>query len=144
MATATIFPSSDVTADWDNTTGATHWDEINELVSSPTDASFIDTSTDDDVDEFGMTDSPANTDEVSNIELHVRAQIDDASATAIIRCEFFHTAGTPVTGNPQDINGANLGGYGVLGNATKTWPTLTLTRVQADSLQLRTTFMNAP
>lgn len=145
MANVDLLPNGDITTDWDTVNpGPNHWEAIDELVSAPNDTDFIETVTISDADEFTMEDTPANCDEVTNLELHVRAKIDDAAATAIIRCEYFHTAGTPVTGNPQDINGANLGGYGVLGNATKTWPTLTLTKVQADSLQLRTTFLAAP
>lgn len=143
MATADIYPSSDVTADWDTTTGATHWDEINEDPASPTDASYIETTTDGDVDEFGMTDAPANTSQVTQIDVTLRARLTDpGESAASIQCDLFHSAGTPVTGNPKTYVGADFGGYGVLGNASKSWTTLTLTRTQANTLQKRITFNN--
>ena len=141
MATVNVLPNSDVTTDWDTVNpGPNHYEAIDELVISPNDTDYIETTTLDDVDEFGMEDTPANTDEVTQIEDHTRAQIDDSSGNAFIRVEYFHSAGTPVTGNPKDISQADCGGDGVLGNVTKTWSGLTLTKAQADSLQKRVSF----
>lgn len=144
MATADLLPNSDVTTNWDTAVpGGTHYTCIDELVSAPTDGDYIETTTLDDVDEFGMEDTPANTDEVTQVDVHIRAKIDDVSDAAYIRIELFHSAGTPVTGNPKDVSTTDLGGEGVLGNATKSWTGLTLTKAQADSLQTRVTFKSA-
>jgi hypothetical protein len=94
------------------------------------------------VDEFGMEDSPGNTSEVTQIDINMRGQIDDASATARIQVDLFHSAGTPVSGNPKYVDGTDFGGYGVLGEITPlSWTTLTLTKTQVDSLQTRVTFL---
>lgn len=141
MATADLLPNADVTTEWDTVEpGPNHYEAINELVSGPTDADYIETTTLDDTDEFGMEDTPANTDEVTQVAVHIRAKIDDVSDNAFIRIELFHSAGTPVTGNPKDVSTTDLGGEGILGNATKTWTALTLTKAQADSIQTRVTF----
>ncbi len=140
MATANLKPMSDVTADWDTTTGANHYGEIDE--GTPySDADYIETTTISDIDEFGMEDTPANLSECTQIDINMRAQIDDASATAKIQCDLFHSAGTPVSGNPQIFDGADFGGYGVMGEKTESWTTLTLTKTQMDSLQTRITFL---
>jgi len=143
MPVANILPDGDVTANWDVTTGATHWDEVNEKTvlsgGSPDDATFVETPTDSDVDEFTLQDAPVNTDLVNTIDVQIRAKIDDGASLAKIRLELFHSGSTPVTGNPKDVVGGDLGGYGVLGEATKQWGSLSLTRTQANSLQLRQT-----
>jgi hypothetical protein len=141
MATTNLKPDSDVTADWDTTTGANHFGEIDE--GSPYgDADYIETVTINDIDEFTMEDTPANTSEVTQIDINCRGQIDDASATARIQFDLFHSAGTPVSGNPKYADGVAFGGYGVLGEITPlSWTTLTLTKTEADSLQCRITFL---
>jgi hypothetical protein len=140
MATANIKPNSDETTQWDTTTGVDHYTEIDE--GAPyNDASYIETQTVGDVDEFGLESVPANTSQVTALAVNYRGQIDDAGATAKVRLELTHSGGTPVTGNPKDVTGADLGGYGVLGTVVKTWSGLTLTRAQANTLQLKATFL---
>ena len=141
MATTNLKPMSDVTANWDTTTGGNHYGEIDEGVTY-SDADYIETVTISDVDEFGMEDTPANTSQVTQIDLNIRGQIDDVSATARIQVDLFHTAGTPVTGNPKYVTGTNFGGYGTLGTySALSWTSLTLTKTEADSLQCRITFL---
>lgn len=140
MPTTNIVPTSDVTANWDTTTGANHYGEIDEGTGTPSDADYIETTTLSDVDEFGLGDTPANTDTVTQVDLNIRARITDSGGTKVIRCELFHSAGTPVTGNPKDITTTDLGGSGVLATVQKSWTSLSLTKAQADSLQLRLTF----
>lgn len=141
MATVNLKPMSDVTADWDNSTGANHYGEIDE--GTPyTDGEYIDTVGINDVDEFGMEDTPANLSECTQIDLNMRGQLDDASATARIQVDLFHSAGTPVAGNPKYVDGADFGGYGTLGTITPlSWAGLTLTKTEMDSLQARVTFL---
>jgi len=141
MAIKIVLPISDVSAGWDTSTGGNHYGEIDEDISdSYSDADYVETSTIDSADEFGLTDMEANCNEVTNIEVHIRGSITDSSGNAYIRAELFHTAGTPLTDNPQDCTQAQFGGDGVIGTVTKTWSSDTLTKAQADSLQLKLTF----
>ena len=141
MASVNVKPLTDVTADWDNSTAASHYETIDE--GSPySDADYIDTVTINDVDEFTMGDTPANCSEVTAIAVNCKGQIDDASATARIQFDLFHSAGSPVAGNSKYADGVDFGGYGVLGEITPlSWTGLTLTKTEADSLQCRITFL---
>jgi hypothetical protein len=144
MATINRYVDGDITAGWDTAVpGGTHYTTIDEGTvlggHTPSDADYVETTTMDDVDEYTVEDTPANTSQVTSITVNWRGQIDDVSATAKVQLDLFHSSGTPVTGNPKTITGADLGGYGVLGEVAKTWSTLTLTKTQADSLQVRQT-----
>lgn len=145
MATINLKVDGDVTTDWDTTTGANHFGEIDEGTvlggNTPSDVDYVETTTISDVDEFTVEATPANTSQVTQVDVNIRAQIDDASATARIQLDLFHSAGTPVTGNPKYVDGTDLGGYGTLGEVARSWTSLTLTKAQADSLQLRQTFL---
>lgn len=143
MPTTNVKPTADVTTQWTPTPGGAHWSTIDELASAPNDTDYIETTTLDAVDEFQLGDVPANTDQVTSITLNIRARITDSNGLAYLRCELFHSSGTPVTGNPKDVSIADLGGSGVYGVASKTWGGLTLSKAQANSLQLRTTFKSA-
>lgn len=140
MSEVNIKPTSDVTANWDNSTGANHFGEIDE--GDPyTDAEYIDTGTFDSVDEFGMEDVPDNTDQVTSITANIRTELTDSSETAKLQVDLFHSGGTPVDGNPKYVLASDLGGYGVLATTTKTWGSLSLTKTQANSIQSRLTFL---
>lgn len=143
MATTNLVLDGDVTTDWDTTTGANHYTEIDEGTGTPSDADYIATTTINDVDEFTLSATPANTSQVTQVDVNLRGYIDDGSSTARIQVDMFHTAGTPVTGNPKYVDGTGFGGYGTTpGTATAlSWTGLTLTKAQADTLQLRLTFL---
>ena len=146
MPTTIVVPNGDVTTQWDTlepTSPTTHYTKIDEGTASPDDADYIETVTVNDVDEWTLGDTPANVSEVTQVVVSFRARITDASATANIELRLFHSSGTAVTGNPQVVTIANLGGSGVLATVTKTWSGLTLTKAQADSLQLRATFLGS-
>jgi hypothetical protein len=141
MPVAPVLPNSDVTTNWDTVDpGPNHYEAVNEQTSTPTDADFIETTTLNDDDRFGFEASPGNTDQVTQVDVHVRAKIDDSANTAFIRVELFHSGSTQV-GSEVDLDGTDFGGYGTLGNATAQWTTLTLTKAQADSLEVELTFM---
>lgn len=147
MPTTTVFPLTDVTANWDTiepTSPTTHFDKVDEGTASPTDTDYIQTVTVGDVDEWTLGDTPSNASEITQVVVNFRANITDASGTANIELRLFHSGSTAVTGNPQVVTIANIGGSGA-GPTTvaKTWPTLTLTKAQADSLTLRATFLGS-
>lgn len=142
MAVITRFCDGDVTTDWDLAVpGATHWDATDDAVLSPKDGELIRTKTANDVDESTVADMPGGAGSTSEISVKFRGQINDPSTTAKIRLELFHTSGTPVSGNPKDVTGADLGGYSKLGTVTKTWSSLSLTEAQMNTLQLKRTLL---
>jgi len=146
MPSVNLKVDGDVTTQWDTVVpGPNHWEAIDEGTTLggniPDDADYIETVTVADVDEFTVEATPPNTDTVSQVVVNLRGQIDDSAATARIQVDLFHSSGTPVTGNPKYVTGTNFGGYGVLGEYALTWSGLTLTKVQADSLQVRKTFL---
>jgi len=147
MPTAPILPTGDSgTQNWDTlepTSPTTHYTKIDEGTTSPDDADYIETVTVGDVDEWALGDTPSNASEITQVVVNFRARITDASGTANIELRLFHSGSTPVTGNPQVVTIANLGGSGTLATVAKTWPTLTLTKAQADSLTLRATFLGS-
>lgn len=139
MATIFILPAADVTANW-TSTGANHWDEINEEVLSPTDGTYVDTTTISDDFEVTFTASPANLSECTQIDIGIRGQIDDAGGNARISLDLSHTAGTPI-GSTVYSAGADFGGYGVLGNDFHSFTTLTLTKAEVDTLSAEIIFL---
>lgn len=146
MATTTILPGTpDITAvDWTETGKTTHWEcleyDISE-VPAGMDTDYIETTTIGHDFELTFTDSPGNTSEVTQIDLSFRGVITDASATARLEVRLDHSTGTPVTGGTKYIDGDDFGGYGVLGNHTLQYTGLTLTKAEADSLQVEVIFL---
>jgi len=148
MPSTTVVPTSDVSAGWDTivpTTPTTHFDKIDEGTVTPNDADYIETTTVGDVDRFALGDTPSNTSEVTQIDIPVRGFLEDVSATAKVRLELFHSGTTAVTGNPKDIVGADYGGYGTTPATApaKSWTAISLTKAQADSLELQATFLGS-
>ena len=146
MATFNLTLDGDDTADWDTTTGGNHFGEIDEGTTSPTDASYIATVTPDDIDQFTLTATPTNTSQVTQVDVNLRGYIDDASAAAKIEVSLYHT-GTTLIGSAIELAGADLGGYGTTPTTTTAgklrWSGLTLTKAQADSLEVRVKFLAA-
>jgi hypothetical protein len=135
----TARPTADVTTGWDTAEPAgDHYSTVDDDPLAPDDGDYIYTETMDDTDEYEVTDAPAALDDVTQIDRTIRAQIIDPAGTARLELRLFHSSGTPVTGNPKYVNGADLGGYGVLGNATVSWTSLSLTKAQMDTVQMRT------
>lgn len=143
MAVATLLPDGDITTDWNTTEPdppTTHYTSINEGTDTPSDVDYNETPDDADVDECSFEASPADVSQVTQIVIKYRGKIDDVGATATIELNLFHSAGTPVSGNPQICTVADFGGTGNIATVTKTWPGLTLTKAEIDSVQLRQTF----
>lgn len=146
MAAANVKPDSDGTVQWDMDPAglADHYTYLDEGTSlgggSPDDSNFVRTSTNNEYEEYGFEDSPGDAGQITQIDLHLRGQVNDTLNAAYIRLELYHSGGTPVTGNPKDVSQADLGGHGVTGEVTKTWSGLSLTKTQFDSLVLVQTF----
>lgn len=156
MAITTVFPDGDVTTDWDTiepTTPTTHFDKIDEDVDTPTDTNYIETTTVNDTDRFTIGASPANTSEVTSFTVNVRGYLTDVSATARYRINVYRAGPVELTGSPQFITGANLGGYGTTlttykgvsfsGNMGGSGTGGALTKAEFDSLEVEVTFLGS-
>ena len=146
MATTNLTLDGDDTADWDTTTGGNHFGEIDEGTASPSDADYVATTTADDIDQFTLTATPSNTSQVTQVDVNLRGYIDDATAAAKIEVSLYHT-GTTLIGAAIELDGGDLGGYGTTPTTTSAgdlrWSSLTLTKTQADSLEVRIKFLVA-
>lgn len=146
MANQTLLPDADVTTNWTTFgAGTAHWDRIDEDVSgTPDDTNGVETTTLTNDDRWGFQNTPANTNLVSVVDVSVRCGITDASSNAYIAVSLYHS-GNPGTqvGATQNIVVADLpDNNGTLGNVTKQWSGLSLTKAQADGLQVRVVFNN--
>ena len=145
MATTNLtLVSPDITTGWTATGGdTTHYTEIDEGTAAPSDADYTFTTTINATDEFTLLDTPANTSEVTQIDVNIRGYIDDGSSTARFEVSLWHTGGASQVGANKYLTGTELGGYGTTPTTASalSWTTLTLTKTQADSLQLRVKFL---
>lgn len=148
MPTTTLSIDGEVTANWDTTTGANHWDEINEDPDSPTDGTYIETITLTDDDRFTFSSSPGNTNLVTQIDLDVRCGITDASNASYIACSLYHSTSTQIgtTLNITAVTSApgttEVLNDGTLKKCTLSWSGLSLTKTQIDSLEVKFVFNN--
>jgi hypothetical protein len=155
MPVTRVFPTGDITTEWDTlvpTSPTTHYTKLDEG-SPATDADYIETTTLTDVFECTLGDTPGNTDTVTQVAVNIKARITDSGGNAYIRLTLWDTTVSPnvvvsdVGVSPdeayKDVTTTDLGGSGVLAKVTKTWTGLTLTKAQADGLQLRAVFDNA-
>jgi hypothetical protein len=140
VAIYTLYPDGDgAIVEWDST-DTTHYTEIDEGVVGADDGDYIHTGTANDRDVIDFEDPGVAG--VSYLELTVRAQLNDDAGTGRLRVDLAHSGGTPITGSPQYITAADLGGYGVLGSKALNWtPSTPLTAFQAASLQVRFTLL---
>jgi len=145
VPTANIVPDGDVLTGWDKvhpTTPETHFDKLDEGTSAPEDSYYVESTILGAVDSFTLTASPGDLSTLTAVDLNYRARIVDPSFQRTIQLDLFHTGGTPVAGNPQIVKVSDLGGSGVIATVQKSWPGLSLTKAQADSLECRTTHSN--
>lgn len=144
MAVTLVVPTADSgTQDWTPTGAATTYETIDETIASANDTDYVETTGIGDVVRVALGDTPANTNEVTAVGVNVRGVITDVATTAKIECRLYHS-GNPGTliGTMQTLDGTAFGGYGTLGTATALdWTGLTLTKVQADGLEVSFTFV---
>jgi hypothetical protein len=96
MATDNLFPNGDAAANWDSSTGATHWDEVNEPIASADDATWIQTNTEGDVDTFDLTPTVVTDDAtVTQVDVSFRYLSSGAAAGNNIDVDFL------IGGSPQ-------------------------------------------
>lgn len=140
MPSANLKPNADKAAGWDTAVPAgAHWSTVDEGVTTPDDADYIQTETIGSQDQLHFESAPGNVSLVTQVVANVRGQIDDAAATAVVNLKLYKTGDVQV-GTIRALNGASFGGYGVLGNTTATWSGLSLTRAEADDLYVQYTF----
>lgn len=149
MPTAVMLPDADITTNWTKTgAGADHHDVVDEDISvSYDDNDYVSTTTLTNDERFGFQATPANTNTVTYIALHVRAGITDNTNAAYIRITLYHSTSTQI-GSTQDITcgpAADVPNDGTITTVTKNWDLSgsPLTKAQADSLEAKFVFNNA-
>lgn len=111
---------------------------------TPDDTTYVNTQTANDVEEFGFGSIPIAATLVTQLAVNVRGWIDDADSEtdSYIKLELFHSSGTPVSGNPKTVTSTDFGGQRTKAEVTKTWTGLSLTKTQADSIELQMTLVD--
>ena len=142
MAIEFLHPNGDVTTNWDEVVpSGTHWTALDEdPVKEPNDGDFIKSKTAGDDDRWTIDDTAQGAaEDIFQIFVRVRAQINDPASTGKIRIELFHSGSTSL--GTKDIIGADLGGYGKIGVARKDYTGLSLNDTQGDSLEMKATLL---
>ena len=141
--TANIVPDGDVTKEWDKlqpATPETHFDKLNEGTGAPEDSTYVESGTLGAIEQYTLTASPGDLSTLTDVAINYRARILDVSFQQTIELRLFHTDSvTPVAGNPKIVYVETLGGSGIIKTVALVWSGLTLTKAQADSLELQTT-----
>lgn len=142
MATATLFPDGDITAGWGRVmpVGGAHYAAISEGADAANPATWLESKKAGEVDRWSLSASPANVLSVSAVKVNVRARFTDARHQMRVRLELFHTTSTQV-GGPLEVSLNDLGGSGVSAKASVEWTGLSLTKAQADSLEVQATHL---
>lgn len=151
MATTNLALDGDRTTNWDTSTGANHYDQIYEGTGSPNDSAYIQTTTLNDTDQFTLGATPANTSSVTEVTVNVRGYLDDDSNGVRLAVSLWRDmTGTPTqVGTTQYITvGAGAGQFDAYGTtlsvAAVTFSGLSLTKAQADDLEVRIVFEAIP
>jgi hypothetical protein len=138
-SSAALAFTGDDTALWDSATaqGPGHYSEL-EVIASYNDTYHVDTTTADDIDQYTVDTTPADVDTVKAVEVQLRGYIDDGSSAAAIEVTLWHT-GTTQVGAAQYLTGTDFGGYNTTYQTASslTWSGLSLTKAQADTLEVR-------
>jgi hypothetical protein len=145
MATVNILPDGTGTSNWTVYPSGTANAAVDEGTAiggyTPNDADYIYSNVASQNVTLTWGDTPSDTNLVTSIALHVRAKIDDGNASGKIQVDLYHSGSTQV-GSAQYVTGADLGVvYGIIGECTKTWSGLTLTKTQVDSLTTKFTLL---
>lgn len=108
---------------------------------TPDDTNGVETYTPNNADMYalGNLSAAATGGVITRIDVNYRGWIDDdtGETDTYIELRLFHSSGTPVTGNPKTINSTDLGGQRVIAEVQRSWTGLTLTKTQADSLEVQ-------
>lgn len=146
MAETNVVPDSTGTNDWTIYPSGTAHAALDEGTTlgggTPNDSDYIYAQAANDDVTLGFGNTPADANLITSITLNTRAKIDDGNGTARIEVKLYHSTSTQI-GSTQYITGANLGGYGTLGEYALTWSSLTLTKTQADSLTVKYTLLSS-
>ena len=139
MADTNVHPDSTGTNQWTIYPSGTAHGAVDEGTSAgghtPDDGDYIYAQTANYSVTLGWGDTPSDANLITSIALHVRAKIDDGNGTGQIEVKAYHSTSTQI-GSTLYVTGSDLGGYGVIGECTKTWSGLSLTKTQADSLTI--------
>lgn len=113
---------------------------------TPNDDNYLETQTGGNAEQLGLGNlsAAATGGVITRIDVNWRGWVDDddGETDSYVELRLYHSGGTPVTGNPKTINSTDLGGQRVIAEVTKSWTGLTLTKTQADSLEIRQTLID--
>lgn len=108
---------------------------------SPDDSDGVETQTANNADRYslGNLSAAATGGIITQIDVNYRGWVDDADSEtdSYTELRLYHSGSTEVTGNPKTINSTDLGGQRVIAEVMKSWTGLTLTKAQADSLEIQ-------
>lgn len=128
--------------------GIFHADEVSEGTAGsghvPDDTDYVHTQTANNAEQFTINPVPDNVQFVTQVDINIRCWIDDADSEtdSYIELRLYHSSGIAVTGNPKTINSTDLGGQRVLAEVTRSWTGLNLTKVEANTLEVRQTLID--
>ena len=150
MATTVLTPNADSSPkQWTPSINTLiHYSMIDEGTNTgggtPDDSDYIETQIPNNASQFSFLAMPSTTTAVSQIDVNIRGWIDDADGEtdSYIELRLFHSGSTPVAGNPKTVTSTDLGGQRVIGEVTKSWTGLSLTKAQLDSIELKTTLID--
>ncbi len=139
LASATLVPDEDITTGWDNSTGATHWDEINEaLGSAGQDDDHIYTylssgsgSNSSFTDKFELTDPTDCIIQCTEITVKLRTKSYDADICNL-EIKLFESDGTTQIGATWTISDITSS----FAKKTNTWSGLDLSAADIDGLRI--------
>ena len=149
-------PTANIRADGDSTplqwtkvgTGTFHADVLFPGPSgsgyTPDDNTYLEAQTANNADQLTLDFVPDNVQFVTQIEVNIRCWIDDADSEtdSYIELRLYHSSGVAVAGNPKTINSTDLGGQRVLAEVTRIWTGLSLTKAEANTLEVRHTLID--
>ena len=108
---------------------------------TPDDSDGVETQTANDAERFALGNMVVapSTAIITRLDVSFRGWIDDddGETDSYVEVRLYYSNGIEVTGNPKTITPTNLGGQRVMGEYTKTWTVLSLTKTQVDSLEVQ-------
>ena len=141
MPTKNITAKLSRKAEWEvqTNTPKKHFTQVHTGTTNPDDTTYVETQKDGKAEEHGYNATPSNCAKVTKIDYTFRGKITDVGAVGRVKLEAFTGNAVAVAGNPKFVDGVDLGGYGVLGNKTVSWTTLTIKKSPADTLYIKRT-----
>ncbi len=129
---STQYPDDDVATGWTTSTGATHYDLINESISSPDTGDYVYTDAPGVADEWNFSECPPDVQVVTGIEIKLHIMKDAGTRTLSADVNWSYDGGATYNATK------NTGSFPTSASTvTLTWNDLSLTKQECDDLQVR-------